>query len=72
MYKIESGIVRPPKRGNLSKRYPFEKMGIGDSFKFNKDHVNRVSAAAFAFGRANSKKFSVRSNGSSARIWRVA
>lgn len=71
-YKVENGIaVRIPNRS----RYPFDKMGIGDSFAFPSSprNANRVSNAGRSYGKKHDMIFSVcKDTDGSHRCWRIA
>ena len=78
--KIEHGIpitTTPPPN---ARKYPFNKMEIGDSFFVPVERNAkrcRVGAAAFSYGRRKGKKFSTRTvfdddgNTIGHRVWRV-
>jgi hypothetical protein len=75
MFQVEKAVEIPrkktgPQKGSI---YPFEKMEVGDSFKFPKDKYVRITSAANQFSRSKKRKvrFTVRANGKSARIWRI-
>jgi hypothetical protein len=67
-FKIEKKIPMPIGRSELSRKYPFDKMQIGDSFEFPKEIRIKVRYAATAYGIKHQKKFTCRSN----RVWRTA
>ena len=70
MYKIESGIPIPPV-ARSRKTYPFCRMSVGDSFQVSKDAADRAYSSAYAYGRKKNQRYSIRRNGTTARIWRV-
>jgi len=67
-YKIESGVPLPASIGR--RKYPFDGMGIGDSFAFDADVCAKVRAAADAYGRKYGMKFTVAK--AALRCWRVS
>lgn len=73
-YEVESGIPIPSRPvGAQSKRYPFGKMEVGDSFSIPIGSRQRLSSAASWFGRRNQKRFSVlKLSDTEARCWRIA
>lgn len=69
-FQIEKNIPIPQAKGI----YPFSKMAVGDSFKFNMEIISKIRSAAYAwvsrFG--NGKKLRVKKiDKVSARCWRV-
>jgi len=84
IYDIEKGQKIPNINYRSRRKYPFEKMNIGDSFfvplgdlSHSKDPLNVVSGAASAYGRRKGKKFTTRTmkdNDNVAvgfRVWRI-
>jgi len=74
-YKIEKHVPIP----NLipsNKKYPFDKMGVGDSFvgmdEYNEKRYKRFFSAASKYGKRNNKKFTIRTTPEGVRVWRVA
>lgn len=68
-FKIEKGIPQVPRANTL---YPFKAMEVGDSFALPSTRKSRVGAAAVAFSRGGSVRFSIRKHGDGHRCWRVA
>jgi len=68
-YQIESGVPMPINLRNV--KYPFKTMEIGDSFIIDNVNAQIISKAAYVFGKRNNKKFAVRTNDGTARIWRI-
>ena len=77
--QIESGITAPRKRSSLPKTYPFDRMGIGDSF-FRAGDCRRtqrlISQAIWYYQKTHpATNFTVRQtteNGiEGARVWRL-
>ena len=62
--KIEKGIPMRPRT-----RFPFKKMGIGDSF-FLADKKART--VLYASARSAGVKLSIRREGAGIRVWRAA
>lgn len=67
--KIESDIPYP-KRLSLAEKYPFGKMKVNDSF-YTELSRKLIAGAASRYGRRNNKRFSIRSEGSGCRVWRI-
>lgn len=70
---IESNIPIPDDgaRGGKSK-YPFGKMGVGDSvFIHGETSQGNAAMAARSFGRRNRMQFTARTENGGCRIWRV-
>ena len=55
-----------------TRKYPFNKMQVGDSFALPVAHYKRLQRAAHAYGDYHGLKFSVRNQGETVRVWRVA
>jgi len=78
-FVIEKNIpLPPPARGRRGGSvYPLDKLGVGDSFYFEKGEnrlraVNTLSCARARFiNKHPEKDFEVRSWGNGARIWRT-
>lgn len=85
-YKIEKNIPQPAPRKSIVKgRYPFAEMSVGDSFFIPiekgdtiRGMSNRVSVAAFTYGKLHKKKFSQRQHKNEKtgepeglRVWRL-
>ncbi len=75
-FLVEAGVSIPrPDLGRKSgvSKYPFATMRVGDSFAFDKKMRARIDSAADKFKTAHpGTKFCIRSNGITARIWRIA
>lgn len=76
MFTLEKNVPMPPRKAGTA-RYPFASMEVGDSFAIPKDDkaASAISAAARVWALRHglhNHKFSVRSNGSTVRIWRTA
>ena len=67
MYKIDKGVPLPGK----CTKYPWEQMGIGDSFFVKNGNQARVGASATNAARFG-KKFTTRKVDGGVRVWRVA
>lgn len=72
-FTIEHDIPMPEAtRNQRTTKYPFSKMNVGDSFTAAVKAESLVaSARAWAKRQNNGFKFSVRPEGSGARLWRV-
>lgn len=78
MYEIEGGVPVAARRTvKRTPKYPFNKMGVDDSFLICADYdrykANSVRCAAkhWAVMNAPSSRFVVRQVGGGARCWRV-
>ncbi len=63
-FKIEKDVPIPEK-------YPFSKMGVGDSFDILDAGAKEVSAAVSYYGKKHGKKFTVRKTADGHRCWRI-
>lgn len=70
-YKIESNIQIPVGYKGCGRKYPFDKLEIGQSIYFEGERAS-VQNAAFAYGKFNNKKFCTRKEGNGFRVWRTA
>ncbi|MBA7529769.1 hypothetical protein ES705_21968 [subsurface metagenome] len=69
-----------PDACELSRKYPFQKMNIGDSFTIEatQENINKlrssVATAAYSWAKrkGDDRKFSTRVNGNEIGVWRVA
>lgn len=68
-FKIEKNV--PIKRPVPNMRYPFNKMAIGDSFKYPVKFKNRIGSSASTYSKKNNTRFTTRTNGTVGRIWRI-
>jgi hypothetical protein len=76
MFKVESGIPMPtPTYGGGANVYPWNDMGIGDSFFVATDGSkranSRVGSAASQRSRRVGHRFAVRTVEGGVRVWRV-
>ena len=70
---VERGIPMATKVGDATRKYPFNTMEVGDSFALGNLSRDTVSNAAYAYGKINSNKFSVRKlPDGTHRCWRLA
>ena len=67
MYQVEKGVPVP----EVSSKYPFKQMDVGDSFVFELDKKKQVSAAANHYAKKTGFGFTIREDGDGFRIWRV-
>lgn len=70
-YQVQSNVAFPNECRGVRK-YPFNKMEVGDSFAVEKENRHLCSNAASHHGRNHGKKFSVRKHGDEYRCWRIA
>ena len=75
-YKIEKNVEMPEKKGR--KKYPFEKMSVGDSFIISENYSRQEmitkgnTARNWARYKGLDWKFAVRkTGGNKIRIWRI-
>lgn len=77
--RIDKKIPMPEITRQGVKKYPFEKMKVGDSFLFINDYKNnRIAcqrivaiAATWVKRHGSKKKFSARTRKNKVRIWRI-
>lgn len=68
-FKLEHGIPLPTR---ANKRYPFDKMSVGDSFSFRLSIRSKVAAAASAYGAANGVVLKIcKVDDTTCRCWRI-
>lgn len=73
MFKLTNKVA-PPKRVKLGRPtvYPFPQMEVGDSFLVPFEKVASARACASYHAKKTKRKFTVKENKNTARIWRVA
>lgn len=75
MYEIEKNKPIPEKNVGTTRKYPFHKMEVGDSFSFDIDavSVHTVRSSAYAFAKKSEKnvRFSFRVVNATGTCWRV-
>lgn len=72
-YKIEKNIpVSPLKRAGRALKYPFIKMEIGDSFRFETKDLSKVSSSAANTTHRYNYKFIICKQNVGHRVWRIA
>lgn len=74
--KIEKGIDIPEKKVGKKRKYPFDKMEVGDSFLYDKEKysrkvLNKLNTCARVYGKSRDVKFSFRKQGDFLRCWRI-
>lgn len=73
-YQIDRGVPVPPV--GTASRYPWEDMGVGDSFfvpcEYDRIAHNRLSTAARHHAKRTGKHFTVRRVDGGLRCWRIA
>ena len=80
MIAVERGVPMPePKGRGRPAKYPWRKMGVGDSFRsdppvgFSKSrYQSHLSAAAAGAAKRMNAKFMTRIDDNGVRVWRVA
>lgn len=71
-YKIQKNVPIP-KRTKTKSKYPFDKMGVGDSFYSpGKPAGLYVAARKWAKENNSESRFAVRAEGEGSRCWRTA
>lgn len=70
-YPVDKSVPLPDKSGP-SRKYPFHKMEVGDSFAYPAAERNSVSGAAWHAAKVLGRKFVTRKHGDGYRVWRVA
>lgn len=70
IYEVEKNVPMTRKSDAV---YPFGKMEVNDSFRFDGDEkdVKTVRSAASMHAARTGSKFSVKKDGESYRVWRV-
>ena len=69
--EIETGVPVPENKFIRVSKYPYADMKPGDSF-FVRKSVNTMRSSSYAYGKRNKMKFTVRSEDTGARVWRLA
>ena len=69
MIKIEKGVPIPTRSHGY--KYPLPEMEVGDSFVANYERERTIRASIYAFGKKLNRKFIVRREGNTIRVWRV-
>lgn len=69
-FTLTNKVPLPEKTRGGPKRYPFDKMKVGDSFFAAITTVELASAAQY-WGRKLGRKFTCRKEGTGARVWRI-
>lgn len=71
--EIDSGVPIPPRKPPANKRYPFEKLEVGDSFAKPEDVTpNAMRSVARYHARKNGAEYKVRQTETGWRVWRVS
>lgn len=69
---IEYGVPLYRKVTGAKRKYPFDKMGIGDSFEIPGKKAASARQCAFKYGKEHNKRFSLRKTGTDTfRCWRI-
>jgi hypothetical protein len=70
--KIEKAIPIPPRHVHFNQKYPFRDMEVGESVALPAEAIHKARDAAYAYAKANKKKFTVRKiSETEYRCWRV-
>ena len=48
-YKIDKGVRKPPVSGGTDYKYPFRKMDVGDSFRFEVGVKEKVKSSMYKY-----------------------
>ena len=67
--QIESGIPIPSAPG--SPRYPWDSMGVGDSFYLKGEQIARVTSAANYRAKKRGEGYACRTIDGGVRVWRI-
>lgn len=68
--KIETGVPIAKKGAGRPSKYPFAQMKVGESFACD-EPVLRLRQAASQASHRKGMKFTVRAEGTGARVWRT-
>jgi hypothetical protein len=68
---VIDNTVPIPIKGNSAKKYPFGGMQVGDSFALPISEYSKLQRAAHSYGNWHKKKFTVRNEGETVRVWRI-
>lgn len=77
MIPVESNIPLPPKRPSTGRPegqlgYPWRAMGVGDSFFVRGRTGGQMAKQVYMRGRADQRRYVVRTVDGGVRVWRVA
>jgi hypothetical protein len=72
-YDVEAGIPMPKARrgGGRKSKYPFDAMGVGDSFALPEKNLKQCQQLATVRNKKNGEKFAAREVEGVVRIFRV-
>ena len=65
-YEVEKDVPMTPRR-----KYPFDDMGVGDSFFLPVADREKINSAARYYGKREDKKFSIKKFDNGYRCWRI-
>lgn len=69
---IDRNVPLPKRSTGRPRTYPFDKMGVGESFEIPHNKHSSVRQCAFSYGKRNKKKFAIRRvDADTFRCWRV-
>ena len=69
-FKIEKNVPIPERFGRC-KRYPFEKMEVGDSFLAPLDQIESARQSSYYWARKHGRKYKTQRQENGFRIWRI-
>lgn len=72
MVTIERGVPVPQMRTGRPAKYPWDKMGVGDSFSVSGKTLNGIRSTARYHANRLGREFRVATDGSGVRVWRTA
>lgn len=71
MFTIEKGIPVPKNRKGVKRGYPFESLGVGDSFLVTDRKITTMSSACQQKSKGMGKKYIARTVPGGVRVWRI-
>lgn len=75
-YPIQKGVPVPPRqpRRHHGRRYPWDKMEVGDMFlvPFSDASYSAVASSTFTHSRATCREYAVRTLPNGTGVWRLA
>jgi len=72
MYKIEKNIPAPGPAPQSIRKYPFDKMQIGDSFFVPGGNQNSIATSATNQLNRYGRRYTTRKMDGGVRVWRIA
>lgn len=71
-FEVTDSVPHPNGGTKGVRKYPFDRMEVGQSFYVFPEPGTTPSIAAYQYARRHGKKFSCRREGDGVRIWRIA